>query len=386
MSARIYADHAATTPLHPEVREEMLPWLSSDGIASGNASSLYFEGRASRQAIDEARERLARAAGSHFAEVVLTSGGTEAANLAIVGSALHEQGGSRHKVVVSAAEHHCVLQTADHLQKLGFEMVIAPTDRYARVDRERLCGLLDDSVLLVAVMQANNELGTWTDLEPIVQFARNRGVRTFVDCVQSFAYFPVDFQDSGIDFASVSGHKRYGPQGSGALLVRSGVKLYPLLVGGGQERELRAGTENVAAIVGLGAASQLPGDGSKVEQMRDHFFATLDEQVNGWSRTVPPEIRTLPGHAHLRFPGIPAEALLIRLDRMGVSAGSGSACSSGSVEPSHVLLAAGFDAVEAAEGLRLTFGRTNTLEEAREAALRLSEAVCAVRESGSRVH
>ena len=360
---RYYLDHAATSPLRPEVREAMLPWLDA-----GNASSLYLEGRRAKDAVDEARERVSGALGCGFGEVIFTSGGTEAANLAMIGTALGHRG-SRRRILIAAAEHHCVLHTRETLERIGFQVELLRVDRYGRLMPETLAARLDHDVLLLAVMHANNELGTLNEVAPLASLAHQHGVLVFVDAVQTFRRATVNPADLGADLLAVSGHKIGGPKGAGALFVRGGVKPKPLLVGGGQERELRAGTENVSAIVGFGLASVLPVESSA--PARDAFERAL---AAAFVPTVSLDVPRLPGHAHYRLPGVRAESLLILLDRMGVSASAGAACSSGAVEASHVLLACGFTDEEAKEGVRFTFGPGMSVSEAESAAKVVSEA------------
>lgn len=374
MGDRIYLDHAATTPLRPEAAEAMREWL---GPRFGNPSSLAEEGRRAKMAIDEARETVSAALGCLFAEVIFTSGGTEAANLALLGTALAHREGPRRRVLLGAAEHHCVLHAGEWLRRLGFRVEILPVDRFARVDLDALEDRLADDVLLVAVMHANNELGTIQPVAEVIELARRRGALVFVDAVQSFLQLPSPVA-LGADLVSVSAHKVNGPPGTGALFVRAGTPLRPVLVGGGQERELRAGTENVAGIVGFAAAVRAHGPDGRA-RARDEFVRHLEAVAPvPFVLSVDRDVPCLPGHAHLRFPGFGAESILIRLDRAGVSASSGAACSSGSLEPSHVLLAAGYSPAEASEGLRFTFGLGNDLEQAREAARRLGEVMASL--------
>ncbi len=377
---RIDLDHAATTPLRPEVREAMLPWLDH----GGNPSSLHAEGRRARAALDLAREQVARRMGCEFAEVVFTSGGTEACNLATVGWALALEGPGR--VMVSAAEHACVWGVAPLLRRLGFEVESVPVDRWGRP----VFGAVDgEAPLLVAAMVANNELGTVSP-KPDVP-----GAALFRDAVQ--APGPTD-----ADLVAIAGHKMGGPRGAGALIVRAGTRIRPLVAGGAQERERRGGTEDVAAIVGLGAACALPP--VDLRSVRDAFLDSLSppgERGRGeesssdrgvaYAPTAPhpfpsppegrgvvesvPHSETLAGHAHVRFPGVEAETLLLALDRAGVAASAGAACASGAQEPSHVLIACGWTPHEAREGVRFTFGWTNTVAEAREAAARVRAVV-----------
>ncbi len=373
---RVYLDHAATTPLLLEARAAMEPWLA----VAANPSSLHVEGRAARDAVDQAREVVAEAFGCLFGEVVFTSSGTEAANLAIVGAALGVADPARRRVLFGAAEHHCVLHTQPLLERLGFRVETLPVDRYARVSPETLANRLGPDVALVSVMHANNELGTVNPVPELARLAREAGALLHTDAVQTFP-FSGTMGDLGVDLMSVAAHKLYGPRGAGALAVRSGVEVRPLSLGGGQEREMRAGTEDVAAIVGFSAAvSWCRANRARVESRkaaRDAFWAEL-APTGRFDPTVAAGVPCLSGHCHVRVPGVSAETLLIRLDRAGVSSSSGAACSSGSLLPSHVLLATGLSEAEAREGLRFTFGKDSTPDEARLAAQVLVNEVDAV--------
>jgi cysteine desulfurase len=380
---RIYLDHAASTPLHPEAREAMRPWLERNW---GNPSSQHAEGREAKEALDVAREIVSGALGCLFAEVLFTSGGTEAAATAILGPALANQDAGRARVLLGAAEHPCVLETRSILARLGYRVERVPVDRNAVVDLGALEGMLGPDVLLVSLMHANNELGTLQPVPEAAELVHRWGALLHTDAVQTFlgahhggARWTV--ADLDADLVTVSGHKVQGPKGVGAMYTRAGIKPVPLLAGGGQEREARAGTENVAAVAGFGAAvTALGNDADGVDRQRaarDLFLDRLD--VEGLVESVPDRALLLPGHAHVRIEGIDAEQMLILLDRLGVAASSGAACSSGAVEPSHVLLAAGLDPIAAKQGLRFTFGRTSTLEEASEAADRVGEAARRIR-------
>lgn len=357
---RIYLDHAATTPLLPAAAEAMQPWLMG---RFGNASSLHFEGQQAKLALDEAREILAEAFGCLFGEVSFTSSGTEAANQAVIGVALANTT-PRKRIVFSAVEHHCVLSCQPMLERFGYEVALAPVSREGVANLENF---VDENTLLVCLMHANNELGTLQPVELARTLAAEMGAILFVDAVQTFTTLPLP----EADIVSVSSHKVGGPQGVGAIFVRAGTPISPLITGGGQEREMRAGTENVAGIVGFGAAVRnQPVDNRR--SARDAFNVALADCEN-----LIPTVSTtavLDGHAHFRTPGIDAEAMLIKLDRMGVSASSGAACSAGSLEPSHVLLACGCSETEAREGLRFTFGKGATIVEAQEAAKRVKRA------------
>ncbi len=375
---RIYLDHAATTPTHPEVVEAMRPWLS----ALGNPSSLHAEGRAAKHAIDEAREVLSETLGCLFAEVLFTSGGTEAANLALIGLALSHRDGSRNRVLMSSIEHHAVLHTREMLSALGFQVELLPVTASGLVDVDFLGSRLGSDVLAVSVMHANNELGTIQPIGEVTSLAHNVGALVHTDAVQSFLNTsPWTVGSLDVDLLTLSGHKINGPKGIGAIYTRAGVKLKPLIAGGGQEREVRGGTENLAGIVGLGVAVKVRREGMAEriasraiirDGLRNQLLAA------GFVATVPAEVETLTGHLHVRLAGIDAETMLIRLDRMGVSASSGAACSSGSIEPSHVLVACGYSEAESKEGLRFTLGLETAPSEAALAGDRIVETASSI--------
>lgn len=341
---RVYADHAATSPLLPHVREAMLPWLA----AGANPSSLHAEGRMAKEAIDEAREILAAALGCEFGEVIFTASGTEAANLGVIGPALANEDSKRKRVLLATAEHHCVLHTEATLRKLGYQVEFVPVDRHAVVNLQALEEMLRDDVLLVSCMHANNEFGSIQPVQAVQDLCANHEVLFFCDAVQTFLTLP----PPQAELVSLAAHKIGGPRGVGALRIQAGTKVKPLVVGGGQEREMRGGTENVAGIVGFGAAVKRQPPDRRAE-LRDAFVAALPEF--DWVALGRAEV--LPGHAYGRMPGRSAETALIAFDRLGLSASSGAACSAGSVEPSHVMLAAGYSEIEASEGLRFSFGK-----------------------------
>ncbi len=361
---RIYLDHAATTPLHPAALEAMLPWLDS-----GNPSSLHAEGRRAREALDEARERVSGALGCAFSDVVFTSGGTEAANLAILGVALANEDPRRKRVILGASEHHCVLHTRSTLERLGYRVDLLPVTPEAVATPERIDERIGEDVLLVSVMHANNELGTISPIPELAALAHRWGAAFHTDAVQTFRKLSWTAGEMGADLISVSAHKIGGPKAVGALYVRPGVKLSPLVGGGGQEREMRGGTENVAGIVGFGAAAAAGPLGHVSGELRDQFLASLESL--GAVRTVR-KSPVLQGHAHARFPGRDAGTFLIALDRIGISASGGAACSSGSIEPSHVLLACGCPPAQAREGIRFTLSESTTSGELEEAATRIA--------------
>jgi cysteine desulfurase len=369
----IYLDHAASTPLDPRVREAMLPWLDC-----ANPSSLHSEGRKARMAIDESREFVADAIGCLPGELIFTSSGTESANLALVGAAWANRHSPRNRILISAAEHHCVLSARPLLEGLGYSVEETPVTMGGWSDVDALREAASDDVLLVCAMHANNETGAINDTDAIATICRDNGALYLCDAVQSFGIIETATIDA--DFVTVSGHKIYGPKGVGALMLRAGARIQPMLLGGGQEREMRAGTENVAAIVGFAAAVRFAREDT---DRKTRMGAARDSFVHRLRKLVPEAVfpaldtdysRTLPGHAHLRIPGVDAETTLINLDRLGIAASSGAACSSGSVEPSHVLLAMGMGADEAGEGLRFSFGKDTTTADAAEAAARVAQA------------
>lgn len=357
---RIYLDHAATTPLLPAARQAMI----DASVEFGNPSSLHEEGRRARQLVDEAREVISRSLGADFAEVLFTGSGTESAVLALAGISLEA---SRKRVLMCAAEHHCVLETAPLLRRLGIQVDLIRVDRQGRLDLDHLGALMGDDVLLVACMHANNELGTIQPIHEVVRISHERGALVFCDAVQTYLSLDWNVDDLGVDLVSISAHKVGGPKGVGALYVRAGTPMKPLIAGGGQEREMRAGTENVMGIAGFAAAVAAPPVDRRTNALYEHL------KRGGFVPSVTTAGR-LAGIVHGRFPGVNAESMLILLDRMGVSASSGAACSSGSIEPSHVLLACGYSETEASEGLRFSVGKSQTDAELNEAAQRILEA------------
>lgn len=366
--SRLYFDSASTTPLLAEVREAMLPWLEGGW---GNPSSLHADGRRAKEGIDVAREICSQAFGCLFGEFHFCSGGTESCNWAVIGGALAAPD-HRREVLMSAAEHHAVLHTEPMLERLGFQVRRMRTNCEAQADLNHLSELVGDKTALVSLMHANNETGRINPVLEASRIVREQGALLHVDAVQTFPHVKADQLEA--DLVSVSAHKFGGPKGAGGLWIRGGVKPSPLIVGGGQEREMRAGTENTLAIVGMGEAVRQQGLHPEWQDQkraaRDAFMGALDDSLP--FRITCPSLRLqpeglLPGHLHLLVPGL-AERLLIRLDQAGVSASSGSACSSGSLEPSHVMTACGFAGKEAAGGVRFSFGHEITPQMARQGA------------------
>jgi cysteine desulfurase len=363
----IYLDHAATTPLAPEVRDAMAPYLST---IYGNPSSAYASAREARKAIDRARDEVAAVLGCLAAEIVFTSGGTESDNLAIKGVALasRERSGGRRHLITSAIEHHAVLNTMRFLERyLGFDVTVVGVDADGRVDPAEVEEALRPETVLVSVMLANNEIGTVEPIAAIGERVRARGIAFHTDAVQGAAGLDLDVDRLGVDLLSLSAHKFNGPKGVGILYVRRGTEILPQQQGGGQERGLRAGTENTAGIVGAAVALQRAAD--QRDAYREHCTSLRDALIEGTLSAVPEARLTgaaskrLANHASFAFHEADGEALLMALDTEGVEASIGSACTSGTLEVSHVLEAVGLSDDWAAGSLRLTLGLGNTRAE-----------------------
>lgn len=355
---RIYLDHNASTPVHPEVVAAMLPYFSE---RYGNPSSIHSFGREARDAVEAARGEIARFLEVSPEEIVFTSGGTESDNLAIKGVAYARGGGH---LITSQVEHHAVLRTCQALERAGYAVTYLPVDGYGRVDPDDVRRAVRPDTILITVMFANSEVGTIMPVAEIGRIAAERGIPFHVDAVQAFGKIPFWVRELGISLLSFSGHKIYGPKGVGALYVRRGLRLEPLLHGGGQERRLRPGTENVPGIVGLGAAArlaraELPRLGERVAALRERLIAGVLDRIPDARLNGHPE-RRLPGNANVSVRYVEGEAILLNLDLKGVAASSGSACAAGSTEPSHVLVAMGLPEHEARGALRFSLGRENT--------------------------
>ena len=362
----VYLDHAGTTPMDPRVLEAMLPYFTQ---LYGNPSSIHTVGQESRHALDEARERVARVLHCRSREVVFTSGGTESDNAAIHGVATGLQETGNH-IITSCVEHHAVLHTCQYLENGGFEVTYLPVDPSGMVHPEAVYDAITDRTTLVTVMYANNEIGTINPIPEIVEAVKRRAEeleRTIVmhtDAVQAAGFLDLNVYKLGVDMLSLSGHKFYGPKGTGALYVRRGTPFLPLILGGGQERERRSGTENIPGIVGLSVALDL-ADTSREEASarcsawRDQIIHYVLETIPGSHLNGHLTVR-LPNNVNFSFDGVEGESILLGLDMAGIAASSGSACSSGSLEPSHVLLALGQSAELARGSLRITLGKDNT--------------------------
>ncbi len=360
---RIYLDHAATTPLHPEVTEAMLPYL---GERFGNPSSIYTEGREVRKAVEASRIQVAEALGADPAEIFFTSGGTEADNLAVIGTARANRDRGDH-IVTTVIEHHAVLEPCHYLEGEDFRVSYLPANAAGLVDPTELREAITPSTLLVSVMYANNEVGTIQPLAEIAAICRESGVYLHTDAVQAVGALDVDVGRLGVDMLSVSAHKLYGPKGVGCLYVRRGTKLQGILLGGGQEKGMRSGTENVAGIVGFGTAMRLVARewrerSEHVLPLRERLIESILEHIP-YTRLNGDRRRRLPNNVNVLFDFIEGEAICLKLDFQGIAASTGSACSSESGEASHVLLALGIPQEQAHGSLRLTLGRDNTAED-----------------------
>jgi cysteine desulfurase len=363
MAQQIYFDNSATTPLDPRVVEAMQPlW----GANFGNPSSIHWAGRQARQAIDQAREQVAGLLNAHPGEIVFTASGTEADNMALIG-VIEALGYVGSHIITSAIEHHAILETFRYLEQRGVEATYLPVNGSGLVEAETLRRALRPNTRLVSIMAANNVVGT---LQPVAELSRithDHGALFHTDAVQAFGKIPLDMQTLPVDLLSLSAHKLHGPKGIGALYVRDGVPISPLIHGGGQERGLRSATENVAGIVGLGRAAQIAqaemsGEAARLVNLRDYIINTVSATFPN-AYLIGHRYRRLPGHVCLGFAGQEGEAikLLLALDEAGIAISTGSACSANhSGEPSYVLQAMGFDPVRARGSLRITLGRFTT--------------------------
>jgi len=358
----IYFDHAATTPTEARVVEAMEPFFTE---RFANASTLYRMGRESERAIDEARETVARRINASGDEIYFTSGGTESDNWAIKGAALALEDRGRH-IITSAVEHHAVLEACDWLENRGWEVTVLPVSADGLVEAAAVEEAIRDETVLVTIMHANNEIGTIEPLEEIARITRSRDVLFHTDAVQTVGKVPVDVEELGVDLLSAAAHKFYGPKGAGFLYVRKGARIEPLLHGGGHERGRRSGTHNVPGIVGLAKALELSDEAFEANERLDRLARKLWEGISsraGDLRCNTPFERSLPGYLNFVADGVEGEAMLLRLDAKGVCVSSGSACATGSLDPSHVLLAIGLPPEVAHGSLRFTLGRENTEDE-----------------------
>ena len=361
---RVYFDHSATTPVRPEVAEEMQKYLTEN---FGNPTSLHSFGRQARKALEEAREKVAASIGAKPEEIIFNSGGTESDNMAIHGVAMLNQNRGNH-IITSAIEHHAVLNTFKALGKHGFTVTILPVDKYGMVSLDDLANAITDKTTLISIMHASNEVGTIQPIKEMAALAKEKGIYFHTDAVQSMGKIPVNVNDLGVDLLSISGHKIYGPKGVGALYVRKGTRWrQSLFHGGAQERLRRAGTENVPGIIALGRACELAveemgTESTRLSGLRDKLIKKVLDNIT-YTRLTGHPTKRLPNHASFCFEFIEGESMLLSLDMKGIAASSGSACTSGSLEPSHVLLAMGIPHELAHGSIRITLGRDNSEED-----------------------
>ncbi|MGI6643981.1 MAG: cysteine desulfurase NifS [Bacillota bacterium] len=362
-SRRVYLDHSATTPVRAEVMTAMMPYFSN---MFGNASSIHRWGREARAAIEDARKKVADLIGATPQEILFTSGGTESDNLAIRGIARNQRGTKNH-IITTVVEHHAVLHTCETLEKDGFRVTYLPVDKYGMVDPDDVKKAATGDTILISVMHGQNEVGTIEPIEEIGKIARSLEIPFHVDAVQSVGKIPLDVKAVNVDLLTISSHKMYGPKGVGALYVRKGIRIRPQSTGGAHERGLRAGTENVAGIVGLGEAcywaqKELSRESCRLTKLRDYMIECIlgtipDTVLNGHPT------QRLPHNVNISVKSVEGESMLLNLDLLGIGASSGSACTSGSLEPSHVLLAMGIPHELAHGSLRMTLGRGTTEED-----------------------
>ncbi len=375
---RVYLDHAATTPVDPRVVSAMLPYYTEK---AGNASSMHGFGQEARTAVEQARREVASLIGARPGEIVFTSGATEADNLAVLGVAYATEGRGRH-IITSAIEHHAVLEACRFLETRGYAVTYVPVDGRGIVDPDEVRTALRPDTVLISIMAANNEIGTLQPIAEIGRLARERRIPFHSDATQMVGTLPVQVDEVSVDLLSMSAHKRYGPKGVGALYVRTGTPLHAVQRGGSHERGRRGGTENVPGIVGFGAALRIAGEvmedeGGRLAVLRDRIIRE-GLTLSGASLNGDPD-RRLPNNVNLSFEGTDSQSLVIGLDLHGVAVSSGSACTSGSLEPSHVLAALGLAPTRAAAAVRLTLGRGTSEADVRYALDALRDVVTRLR-------
>lgn len=354
---RIYLDYAATTPTDPEVARAMIPYLTK---AFGNPSSNHSFGLEAREAVEEARSKVAAFIGARSDEIVFTSGGTEADNLALKGIVLGNESRGNH-IITTSIEHPAVIETCKYLKNLGFKVTYLPVDSHGLVDPDDLRKAITAKTILVSIMHANNEVGTIEPAADIGKITREAGIYFHTDAVQTVGHVPVDVNVLGVDLLSISAHKLYGPKGIGALYVRKGIEITPLLHGGGQENKRRSGTESTAYIVGFAKAIEIiaqgmPDEAMRLTSLRNRLTATILERIDGVKLNGHPLLR-LPNNINISIDYIEGEAVMLNLDLEGISVSTGSACSSADHGPSHVILAMGLPREQAYSSLRITLGR-----------------------------
>lgn len=376
---KIYFDHAATTPVDERVLQKMLPYFSEK---FGNPNSQHFFGREAVSAVDEARDEIAKILNAKANEIYFTSGGTESDNWALRGTAYAMRERGKH-LIVSAVEHPAMITTAKELMREGFDVTFAEVDEYGVVDADKLINEVREDTVFIGIMAANNEVGSIQPIKKIAAFAKEKGIVFFTDAVQAAGAMKLDVKELGVDMLSFSGHKFYGPKGIGVLYVRSGLKLGKIITGGHQERGMRGGTTNTSAIVGMAEAlciadREREENNRKISALRDRFIARVLKEIPYVRLNGHPKDR-LPANANFSFEYVEGEALLYNLDLAGIAVSSGSACTSGSLEPSHVLLAMGLDKETAKSSIRFSFGRENSAEEVDFAVDKLKEIIVKLR-------
>jgi cysteine desulfurase len=361
MGEIIYLDHAATTPLDPEVLNAMMPYLTDK---FGSASTLYSLGLEARDAVETARAQVAQLINAHIEEIYFTSGGSECDNWAIFGVAAAKAGKGKH-IITSKIEHHAILEPIHWLEKQGYESTILGVDANGFVSMDELASAVKEGTILITVMHANNEIGTIEPVEEIGKLAKAKGIHFHTDTVQTIGHIPVDVQAMGCDSLAISAHKLYGPKGVGAMYIQKGARVEKMMRGGGHENSRRAGTHNVAGIVGLGTAAALAqarmaDEAKKTTALRDALIAGVESRIpevklNG------DRVKRLPNNVNFSFDYVEGESMILMMDMNGICVSSGSACTSGSLDPSHVLLALGLKHEQAHGSLRMTLGKDNTM-------------------------
>ncbi|EHQ88038.1 cysteine desulfurase NifS [Desulfosporosinus youngiae] len=361
---RVYLDHSATTPVDPEVAAIMMTYYTEK---YGNPSSVHGFGREAKQALEQARNQVAELIGASSNEITFTSGGTEADNLAILGTAEALRKKGKH-IITSCIEHHAVLETCEYLEKNGFDLTVIPVDEEGIISVDAVRKAIRPDTILITVMHANNEVGSIQPISEIGKLAKEHSIVFHVDAVQSLGKIPVNVEELNVDLLTVSSHKIYGPKGVGALYIRKGVRIVPLAHGGGQEKKRRAGTENTPGIIGFGKACELAGqrmadDAERQRKLRDKLINGIQERIEFVKVNGPVGEKRLPNNVNVSIRYVEGESLLLSLDMLGIAASSGSACTSGSLDPSHVLLGMGLIHEIAHGSLRFSLGRQNTEED-----------------------
>lgn len=371
----IYLDHAASTPVHPQVLDAMITYFELD---YGNPSSIHRYGRQSRHALDQARKQIAQSIGAVPNQVVFTSGGTEADNMAILGIAMANREKGNH-IITSSIEHHAVLQTCEYLQTAGFDVTYLPVDEYGQVKVEDVKNAMRDSTILISIMFGNNEVGTLQPIKEIAEIAKEMGAYMHTDAVQAYGTVPINIHEIPVDLMSVSSHKINGPKGVGALFVSGRFKMAPQLHGGEQEKKRRAGTENVPGIVGFSKAAEIAQNG--IGERRSKYLAIRETMLEAWKTEGVDFIvnghptQFLPHILNVSFPGVDTEVMLMNLDMAGIFCSSGSACASGSLEVSHVIRAMCQDEKRLKSAIRFSFGWNNTTAEGQAVANKVAEII-----------